>query len=172
MSLIRLSPRAKHRLQQIACSGSNGRSVRRAQALLWLDQSETAADVAQRLGVSRQAVYDWIESYQARQSQPVDQRLCDHPHSGRPDRKLQLVLKVVEPLLKLKRDPRRYGYRSVVWTVPILQQHLKRKTRKEVSQRTVRRALRKIRYRYKRPRHVLARRSPTWRQAKGGLNAA
>ena len=168
MTLIRLAPRAKQRLQQIACSGSNGRSVRRAQALLWLAQGKTAKEVAQLLGVSRQAVYDWIERYQTRQSEPVGQRMCDHSHSGRPDRKLQLILKVVEPLVKEKRDPRRYGYRSVVWTVPILQQQVKRKRKIEVSQRTIRRALKKINYRYKRPRHVLAKRSPTWRQAKGG----
>jgi hypothetical protein len=40
-----------------------------------------------------------------------------------------------------------------------------------VSDDTMRRALSLLRYQYKPPRYVLARRSPTWRQAKGGSNA-
>jgi hypothetical protein len=37
-----------------------------------------------------------------------------------------------------------------------------------VHERTIRRTLRALDYRYKRPRYVLARTSPTWRQQKGG----
>lgn len=68
----------------------------------------------------------------------------------------------------LKRDPLRWGYRSPVWTVPMLRAQVLRVAGEKVSLRTVRRALRTLRYRYKRPRFVLARRSRTWRQAKGG----
>jgi len=46
------------------------------------------------------------------------------------------------------------------------------RTDKWLGHATIRRALRSLHQRYKRPRLVLARRSPTWRQAKGGLNAA
>lgn len=49
----------------------------------------------------------------------------------------------------------------------MLRCQVQRDLNEAVSLRTVRRALRALRYRYKRPRLVLARRSPTWRQAKG-----
>jgi transposase len=42
----------------------------------------------------------------------------------------------------------------------------------KVSRQTVRRALARLDLRWKRPRHQLARRSDTWRQSKGGSNAA
>jgi transposase len=42
----------------------------------------------------------------------------------------------------------------------------------ETSPRSIGRALARLGLRWKRPRHELANRSPTWRQAKGGSNAA
>jgi transposase len=92
--------------------------------------------------------------------------VVDRSRPGRPPTKSGVVANVVGRLLK--RDPRRYGYRSPVWTVPLLRQQVERRTGKEMSERTVRRAWRALRYRYKRPSYVLARRSPTWRRAKGG----
>lgn len=66
-----------------------------------------------------------------------------------------------------QRDPRRYGFRALVWTVPMLRYLIQRRSGQRVGQATIRRALRSLRYRYKRPRLVLARRLATWRQAKG-----
>jgi transposase len=42
----------------------------------------------------------------------------------------------------------------------------------EVSRKTVGRAIARLEIRWKRPRHQLARRPDTWRQSKGGSNAA
>jgi transposase len=42
----------------------------------------------------------------------------------------------------------------------------------EVSCKTVSRAIARLEIRWKRPRHQLARRPDTWRQSKGGSNAA
>jgi len=166
MALIQLTWRARTRLQETAHSSANARQVRRAQALVWLDAGESVDTVARRLGVSRQAIYDWVDTYRARQKEPVAQRVCDRRHIGRPPTKVKAAIKVIEPLLK--RDPRRYGYRSPVWTVPLLRHRVQRRTGQETSTRTVRRALHRLRYRCKRPRYVLASRSPTWRQVKGG----
>lgn len=170
MALIRLGSRAQQRLKHIARWSSNARQVRRAQALLWLQRGESVETVASRLGVSRRTIYNWVEQYQDRRAEPLAERLTDRPHPGRPPAKLKLVVKVIRSLLK--RDPRRCGSRSPVWTVPLLRHQVEHRTGESASARTVRRALRALRYRYKRPRYVLARRSPTWRQAKGGLNAA
>jgi hypothetical protein len=50
----------------------------------------------------------------------------------------------------------------------MLRRQAEKRLRHFLSPDTVRRALRQMRYRYKRPRLVLAERAPHWRQAKGG----
>ena len=65
-------------------------------------------------------------------------------------------------------DPRDLGYRSTVWTAPLLVRYLRDHHGVEVSETTVGRALARLRLRWKRPRHQLARRPGTWRQSKGG----
>lgn len=170
MPLIRLSFRACLRLQQLARSGTLAREVRRAQALLWLHRGDSVQQVAERLGVSRQTIYQWLVYYHQRRPAPVCQRLQDRPHSGRPPQQREEAQKIIAQLLP--RDPRRYGSRALVWTVPHLCRQVQQRTGRKISQRTVRRALHQLKQCYKRPRYVLARRSPTWRQAKGGSNAA
>ena len=63
--------------------------------------------------------------------------------------------------------PTDHGYRHPAWTTPLLLAHLTR-AGVEASDVTVRRALHRLGYRWKRPRFVLARRAEHWRQAKGG----
>jgi transposase len=170
MILIRLGGRAHESLERIARSDANARTVRRAQALLWLHTGESVGSVARRLGLSRRTIYKVVERYQARTAEPVAQRVADRPHPGRPATKRERVARVVNTLLKQK--PSRYGYRAAVWSTPMLRRQAERRLHMPVSRRTVRRALRHLRHRYKRPRYVLARRSPTWRQAKGGSKKA
>lgn len=170
MALIKLHPQQRDKLERVAQTSPMGREVRRAQALLWLDQGETIQQVAERLGLSRQAVYDVLERYQSRKAEPVVLRIRDRPHPGRPANKRERVVQIVQDLLAHK--PHEYDYRSPFWTVPMLVVQVTACLGEAVSHDTVRRALRLLRHRYKRPRYVLSRRSPTWRQAKGGLNAA
>jgi len=167
---FRLNPGERKVLRQLARSSSNAREVRRAQALVWLHAGESIIQVAHRLGMSRQGVYQLVGRYRTRRRGPVRVRVRDRPHPGRPAHKLKLVVRVIRPLLS--RDPRRYGYRTRLWTVPLWCRYVERRTGMKVSPHTVRRGLRILRQRYKRPRYVQARRSPTWRQAKGGLNTA
>jgi len=170
MALIQLAWRARQSLERIAHSEARARAVRRAQALLWLHAGERVGAVARRLGLSRRAIYKIVQRYQARSGEPVAQRVVDRPHSGRPATKRERVARVVKTLLKKK--PSRYGYRAAVWSTPMLRRQAERRLHTPVSGRTVRRALRHLRYRYKRPRYVLARRAPAWRQAKGGSKTA
>ncbi|HID10419.1 MAG TPA: helix-turn-helix domain-containing protein, partial [Candidatus Latescibacteria bacterium] len=157
-------------LRQIVKRSRDAKQVRRAQALLWLDQGEPVTNVARRQEVSRQTVYDWVRSFQERRHEPMAQRLRDRHRCGRPPEKGKAVEAFVERVMGT--DPRQLGYHSPVWTIPLLCQHLKLEQGIEVSERTFRRCLKSMGYRYKRPRYVLSRRFPTWRQAKGGSSAA
>ena len=170
MGLIQLSSRARKALENLAHTSSNARMVRRAQALVWLQQGEGVAEIAHRLGLSKRAIYKIVERYQARSDRPVVERLRDQPHTGRPADKRRQAAQVVAELLQ--KQPSEYGYRAFAWTTPMLRFQAERRMQASISARTIRRALRDLRYRYKRPRYVLARRSTTWRQAKGGSNAA
>lgn len=169
MALFQLTSRAATLLRRVARSSTNARRVRRAQALLWLHEGHLAEIVAHRLGVSRRTVQRWIRQYREQAQAPVLERIQEGQHTGRLPQQLRLARKVIARVWP--RDPRCYGFRALNWTVPMLRCLIHRRTTVWVSRSTVRRALRRLHYRYKRPRLVLARRSPTWQQAKGGLNA-
>jgi transposase len=72
----------------------------------------------------------------------------------------------------IDRAPRALGYRSAVWTAPLLTQYLREHYHIAVSRQSVCLAIARLGLRWKRPRHDLARRSTTWRQAKGDSNVA
>jgi len=169
MALFKLSPQAYVRLRETARNSPNAREVRRAQALLWLHEGNRVSPIAQRLGVSRRTVRRWIRRYRDRIDATVKARIQEGRHSGRPPKQLKRAQKIIAKVWP--HDPRRYGFRALIWTVPMRRCVIHRRTTEWVSRSTVRRALRSLRYRYKRPRLVLARRATTWRQAKGGLNA-
>jgi transposase len=127
-------------------------------------------EVARRVRLTRQAIYSLARRYAERQGCPIAARVSDAPRSGRPGTKLAHVLAVLAPLLG--QSPQVYGYRASCWTVPMLQAQIQRQTHEAASDDLIRRGLKQLRYRYKRPRFVLSRRSPTWRQAKGGSKPA
>jgi len=72
----------------------------------------------------------------------------------------------------IEQSPQEFGLRSAAWTAPVLCQYLRHMHGIEVSRKTVGRALDRLDLRWKRPRHQLALRPDTWRQSKGGSNAA
>lgn len=166
MIVIRLAVRAYRTLQKIIQSSPSARQVRRAQALVWLHEHETVQTVATRLQLSRQTIYDIVHRYQTRSRLPVIKRIRDRSHTGRPATQRQRTQEIIQALLK--QPPSRFGFRSPIWTVPMLRHRVEIRLRRPISRDTVRRALHALRLRYKRPRLVLARRSPYWRQAKGG----
>src|SRR5688572_19228965 len=166
MARISLTDSQQQELQHLARRGRDARMVRRVQALLWLDQGEHPIAVAQRLAVTRESVYAWARRLRREETNALAQRLRDQPRSGRPTGKRQAVQEMVPKVMNT--DPSKYGYRAEGWTLSLLRHHLKATQDVEVSEATVRRSLRGMGYRWKRPRYVLARRDLYWRQAKGG----
>jgi transposase len=169
MAIIQLSEEERSQLKEVVRRTHSARQLRRAQALLELDDEGDVATVAQRQGVGRSTVYDWVHRFVERRAEPVAERLEDRGRSGRPAHKRRAAKDLVESVIDT--DPGELGYRYTVWMTPLLRHHLKKERGIELSQKTVGRALRELDYRHKRPRHALARRSQHWRQAKGGLNA-
>ena len=170
MTPFRLNDRERQGLEDLMRHATEATALRRTQALLWPDGGESVQQVADRLRVSRQAVYKWLAHFQARQAFSLQTRVAPGVHSGRP----RTVHGVIEPLIDavIDRNPRQWGYQATIWTAPLLAQYLVDVHHLRVSRASVSLALSRLRIRWKRPRHQLARRSPTWRQAKGGSNAA
>jgi transposase len=166
MALLTLSPRQRLELEYLASHNPSAKERCRAQALLWLDEGETAEQVADALRVSRRTAYYWVDRLHERCDLDLRQGLADAPRPGRPrtggDGVDAWIAEVIDT------DPRSLGYHSTVWTAPLLVQYLRGHHDVEVSNTTVSRAIARLGVRWKRPRHQLARRLPTWRQSKGG----
>ena len=66
----------------------------------------------------------------------------------------------------LASDPQTHGHQATGWTVPLLRTELAR-AGTEVGERTVRRALKRLGYRWKRPQYVLGRPDPDYAEKRG-----
>lgn len=169
MTRFSLDQKERRTLEDLILCTDDTHVLRRALALLWLDEEEDVQEVAARFQVSRQSVYNWASRFQTRGDLPLCERVADGIRSGRPCS----AYGIIDPLIEnvIEQDPRELGYRATVWTAGLLEQYLWEMHQIDVSQRSVGLAIARLRFRWKRPRHHLARRPSTWRQAKGGSNA-
>jgi len=170
MAPFQLRPWEGRTLRRLLDQTHDATQRRRAQALLWLHEGRQAIEVADLLQVSRQTVHNWVRSFRVRIDLDLPNRLLDTPRRGRP----ATALGIIDPLIDAVSDddPRGYGYRCTVWTVPLLGCYLKEVYGIETSCQSIRRALDRLGLRWKRPRHRLGLRPDTWRQAQGGSKTA
>lgn len=137
---------------------SDAASFRRRLALLELEHGRTVTEVAQLLRVTRQAVYDWIDAFR-RYGRPDPHPLLGDALNasalmGRPSKFTQELEDLLEALLDY--SPRDLGYQAMRWTVPLLLEHLKAVEGTELSDSTLRRQLKRMKYDWKRSRYTLA----------------
>lgn len=165
MALVQLTARDREALEHAARHSNDARETRRALALLDLADGNRPAQVAARYRVSRSTAYEWVARWNDA-ARPKAARLRDADRCGRPPEQRDAVAEVLAELMPSA--PTEHGYRHPTWTVPLLVAHLARERQLTASETTVRRALHELGYRWKRPRFVLSRRDPNWRQAKGG----
>ncbi len=166
MTLVTLNRRERRVIEQLIASTSEATTLRRAQALLWLSQGESAAAVAERLQVTRQAVYKWAARVTECGAKELAARLAEAARTGRP----RTITGIIEPLIDaiIDTDPRDLDYRATVWTASLLTQYLADHHQLAVSRPSVSLALTRLEISWKRPRHRLSLRAKFWRQAKGG----
>jgi transposase len=170
MNPIPLTNRQRAELEGAILRCPSAKECCRAQALLWLAEGEPVEAIAGLLHVSRQTVYNWMNRFRERDGLDLRGRLADAPRPGRP----RTGDGAIDPMIAevIDSDPRALGYRSTVWTAPLLSRYLREHRQVTVGDRTVSRAIARLGIRWKRPRHQLARRPDTWRQSKGGSSAA
>lgn len=148
MTDFALSYKERSVLEQLTrCSTNGAKEYRRTQALLWLDKGESVQEIAERLRVSRQSIYNWAMRFQEREELDIVARLIDGERRGRP----RTVRGIIDPLIDevIEGDPRDLGYRPSVWTAPLLQRYLEEIHQITVCTESVRLALDRLRIRWK-----------------------
>ncbi len=123
---------------------------RRLMAILALDEGGSVSEVAERLGVTRQTVYNWVRTFETTGSATA---LEDRYGGGRPSvwtDELEALL-----LAALRQRPDQMGYPGPNWTIRLLQEHLERYSGRLLSDDTIRRQMRRLDYVWKRSRYVL-----------------
>ena len=153
----------KRRLTRALREAAEVRSYRRVQAVLLVAQGRTIPEAAQVTGTRPWSVYHWVRAY-VHMHRP--DCLRDAPRSGRP----QAAQTITDARLvrEFRRDPMHLGYRATGWTVSLLADHLQHQYGCAISPRTLRRRMRDLDLRWKRPRYVYATKDPNRAQKKGG----
>jgi len=143
---------------------SDKRTFLRLQAVWLVAQGRAIMEVAQFLDVTIQAVYHWVKQYLTAHQVEA---LYERRRSGRP-----LVAKpmtAARVLCELQRNPLRLGYNTTVWTVALLATHLSQRYGSQINPHTLRRRMKKMGLRCKRPRYVYSEKDPHRAQKKGQL---
>ncbi len=135
-----------------------GRVAMRAQMILLSARGYSAPTIAEIQDVAKGTVYKWIDRF----DEHGPEGLYDQGREGRP-RKLGPDAEA-ELERVLEGPPTEEGYdASRRWTAPRLARHLERTLGTEVHPDTVRRALQRLEYSWKRPRRVLPK-PPGWEE--------
>jgi transposase len=136
------------------------REWRRYRAVLLAGEGRTAPEIAATLQVSEASIYNWLAAWR-------DEGLAglhEGVHPGLAPRLDAAGLVWLDALLG--RDPQEYGYTLTGWTVPALQTEAA-SVGYQVSSSTLRRAIRRLDWRWKRPKYVLGRPDPDYQKKRG-----
>ena len=151
MSRLHLTHEQCRRLRRQLAQAEDVRLYRRTLAVLEYDRGRPVTDIADALGVTRQSVHNWVAAF-GRDLDPS--ALAGGGWPGRPP-----VLTADDEgwlRLLLSCAPQQLGYSATGWTAPLLREALHRDTGRRPSDDTLRRALHRLGYVWKRPRYVLA----------------
>jgi transposase len=147
MTPLPLTRWQSRRLQRQLKATHDARIYRRTLAVLQASHGQPIAQIARMLGVTRQSVHNWIESY-THSYDPGD--LFDEGRSGRPS----LWTEDLRALLRrlFEQAPDQLGYFAVNWTIPLLQEHIEHGSGQWLADDTIRRELARLGYVWKRSR--------------------
>lgn len=155
----------KIRLQKAMQSVSDKRTFIRLKSVWLFACGMKVSQIAGIADKSRRIIYKWINSYL--QNHQTDS-LKDADKTGRPASAPCITDKRI--MAELKRNPMKLGYASNVWTVALLAQHLSQRYHCEIHPVTLRRRMKQMGLRCKRPRYIYSEKDPNRAQKKGQLS--
>jgi transposase len=121
----------------------------RAQALLLVADGHTESEVAQLFQTARHRLRAWKKQFLTKGING----LADAHRTGRPPKLTAANLAYLEEALG--KSPQDYGFMGTTWTVLDLHELMVQKQAVKVSKDTIHRAILKLGYRYRRPKHDL-----------------
>jgi transposase len=157
---VTLTERQRAELEAAAAGERRVRRWRRYRAVVLRGEGLTVPAVARALDCSQASVYAWTAAWRA----DGVAGLAEGDHGGgqvKLDRAGEEALTTL-----LAADPQAHGHRATGWTVPLLRTELAAAGYR-VAPKTVRRALHRLGYRWKRPQYVLGRPDPAYAEKKG-----
>lgn len=155
----RLSKEDRTDLEAALRRARRTREWRRLRAILLWDAEQSVAAIATTLQVSDSSVYNWLASWR---SEGV-RGLAEAVHPGPAYRLDAAGMAWLDALLRS--DPQDAGYVLTGWTIPALQTEAT-KAGYALSEHTLRRAVWRLGWRWKRPKFVLGRPDPDYTQKK------
>lgn len=158
---VTLSETQRVELETAASAEKGVRRWKRFRAVLLRAEGMSVAAVARALQCSEASVYGWTARW--RRSGVAGLREGDH---GGGKAKLDPAGQALLVGL-LATDPQARSHQATGWTVPLLHTELAAAGYR-LSPRTVRRAVHRLGYRWKRPQYVLGRPDPDYEAKKGG----
>lgn len=154
-----LTPPERTALEAAAAAESRVRRWKRYQAILLRAEGQTVQAVATVLRCSMASVYAWTAAWR----QTGVAGLQEGVHGGGPAKLGAGGETVLTGLLA--EEPQARGHQATGWTVPLLRTELAA-AGYAVGERTIRRSLHRLGYRWKRPRYVLGRPDPAYAEKK------
>lgn len=161
MRLVEMTDADRAALEEALQRTRRVREWRRLQAVRLLADGHEAPEVAQVLGCSASSVYYWAEDWR----EAGLEGLAASPHAGGRPRRLDMAAEATLEQV-LADDPQAHGYAATDWTVPLLRTELAQRGH-DLSERTLRRTLHRLGWRWKRPKYVLGRPDPAYAAKKG-----
>ena len=143
-----------------------GRVAERARMILLSGRGFTVPDICNAFEITDDTAYNGLDRFDGE----GPEGLFDRERTGRPRRidggdeaELERVL---------EQAPHEEGYDFTTWTVPPLRSHLEERLGTAVSDDTVRRALRRLAFVWRRPRWAISYRDPDYDERMGAIEGA
>lgn len=150
-----LTSEQRHDLDAAMASERRVRRGKRYRASLLRGDGLSGPAMARTLGCSQASIYAWSAAWR----QEGVAGLAEGVHRGGPVKLGPAAEAILTELLAT--DPQTHGHRATGWTVPLLQTALASRGT-VVGERTIRRALHRLGYHWKRPRYILGRPDPDY----------
>ncbi len=152
--VIRATWTQRRKLEALVRRSKDPKQMKRALALLWLMRGHTVSAVSEALLVARSSIYRWVKWHEVSGLAGLTR--------GQGGRRVWTVtdelLTALEQLLD--ETPRRFGYLRSTWSSELLARALRERHGLSIHPSTVRRAIRRTEFRWRRARPTLCKRDP------------
>jgi transposase len=163
---LRVTTEERAALQTAQAQSRNVRHWRRYQAVLLRADGVPVATVAQTLNCTETSVYNWVAAWRGDGVVGV----AEGRHPGKA-RRLDVAAEAALEALLSEGDPQVHGYAATGWTVALLRTELSKRGW-AAGERTIRRTLHRLGWRWKRPKFVLGRPDPAYAEKKSRRSAS